>query len=83
MLNFEKVRGKDPFPDFEINVEEFISVKGYKAQGNQLTSKKIKKVELKELLPYVDSNEKNINEIEVLNEEHISSDNESQIKMDI
>ena len=83
MLNFEKVRGKDPFPDFEINVEEFISVKGYKAQGNQLTSKKIKKVELKELLPYVDSNEKNINDIEVLNEEHISSDNESQIKMDI
>ena len=83
MLNFEKVRGKVPFPDFEINVEEFISVKGYKAQGNQLTSKKIKKVELKELLPYIDSNEENINEIEVLNEEHISSDNESQIKMDI
>ena len=24
MLNFEKVRGKGPFPDFEINVEEFI-----------------------------------------------------------
>jgi len=83
ILNFEKIRGKEAFPAFEINVEEFISVKGYKAQGNQLTSKKIKKVELKEVLPYVDSNEKSINEIEVLNEEHISSDNESQIKMDI
>ena len=83
MLKFEKNRGKSAFPDFEINVEEFISIKGYKAQGNQLTSKKIKKVELKEVLPYVDSVEKNINEIEVLNEEHISSESESQIKMDI
>ena len=83
MLKFEKNKGKSAFPDFEINVEEFISIKGYKAQGNQLTSKKIKKVELKEVLPYVDSVEKNINEIEVLNEEHISSESESQIKMDI
>ena len=83
MLKFEKNRGKNPFPDFEINVEEFISVKGYKAQGNQLTSKKIKKIELKEALPYDSSIEGGVNEIEVLNEEHISSENQSQIKMDI
>ena len=83
MLKFEKNRGKKPFPDFEINVEEFISVKGYKAQGNQLTSKKIKKIELKEALPYDSSVEGDVNEIEVLNEEHISSENQSQIKMDI
>ena len=83
MLKFEKNRGKNPFPDFEINVEEFISVKGYKAQGNQLTSKKIKKIELKEALPYDSSVEGDLNEIEVLNEEHISSENQSQIKMDI
>ena len=83
MLKFEKNRGKNPFPDFEINVEEFISVKGYKAQGNQLTSKKIKKIELKEALPYDSSVEGDVNEIEVLNEEHISSENQSQIKMDI
>ena len=83
MLKFEKNRGKNPFPDFEINVEEFISVKGYKAQGNQLTSKKIKKIELKEALPYDSSIEGDVNEIEVLNEEHISSENQSQIKMDI
>jgi len=83
MLKFEKNRGKSPFPDFEINVEEFISVKGYKAQGNQLTSKKIKKIELKEALPYDSSVEGDVNEIEVLNEEHISSENQSQIKMDI
>ena len=82
-LKFEKTRGKEPFSDFEINVEEFINIKGYKAQGNQLSSKKIKKVELKEAMPYDDSIEKTVNEIEVLNEEHISSENESQIKMDI
>jgi len=83
LLKFEKIRGGKSFPDFELNVEEFINVKGYKAQGNQLSSKKIKKVELKEVLPYVDSVEKTLNDIEVLNEEHISSENESQIKMDI
>ena len=32
----------------EINAEEFISVKGFKALGNQLTDKKIKLIELKD-----------------------------------
>jgi len=83
LLKFEKMRGKNSFPDFEINVEEFINIKGFKAQGNQLSSKKIKKVELKETLPYDNSIENTINEIEVLNEEHLSSENDSQIKMNI
>ena len=83
LLKFEKIRGKNPFPDFEINVEEFINIKGFKAQGNQLSSKKIKKVELKESLPYEDLIEKPINEMEVLNEEYLSPENDSQIKMDI
>ena len=83
LLKFEKIRGKNPFPDFEINVEEFINIKGFKAQGNQLSSKKIKKVELKESMPYEDLIEKPINEMEVLNEEYLSPENDSQIKMDI
>ena len=83
LLKFEKIRRKKPFPDFEINVEEFINIKGFKAQGNQLSSKKIKKVELKESLPYEDLIEKPINEMEVLNEEYLSPENDSQIKMDI
>ena len=83
LLKFKKMRGKNSFPDFEINVEEFINIKGFKAQGNQLSSKKIKKVELKETLPYDNSIENTINEIEVLNEEHLSSENDSQIKMNI
>ena len=37
-----------------LNFEEFISVKGIKAQGNQLTSDKIKMINLLESLPYDD-----------------------------
>ncbi|MEK9614233.1 MAG: DNA gyrase/topoisomerase IV subunit A, partial [Flavobacteriaceae bacterium] len=51
-LIFEKPRGKEQPPNLEINAEEFISIKGFKALGNQLTNKKIKLVELKEALPY-------------------------------
>jgi len=83
LLKFEKIRGENPFPDFEINAEEFINIKGYKAQGNKLSFKKIKKVELKKALPYKASVEKTINEMEVLNEEYLSPENDSQIKMDI
>ena len=51
-LIFSKIRGKDPKPGEVINVEEFISVKGIKALGNQLTSEKIKQVNLLEPVPY-------------------------------
>src|SRR5210317_549311 len=47
----EKPRGKEQPEPLEINAEEFISVKGYKALGNQLTDKKIRSIELKEALP--------------------------------
>ncbi len=51
-LIFSKIRGKDPRPGEVINVEEFISVKGIKALGNQLTTEKIKQVNLLEPIPY-------------------------------
>lgn len=48
---FAKVKGvqKDAI---EVNFEEFIAVKGIKAQGNQLTNDKIKTINLLESLPY-------------------------------
>ena len=49
----------------EINVEKFISVKGFKALGNQLTDKKLKAVTLKEALPYEEIIEDVVTEIEV------------------
>ena len=67
----------------EINAEEFISVKGFKALGNQLTDKKIKKIALKEALNYELPEVQDVNEIEVEGEEAVSSENDdSQISLD-
>lgn len=52
-IEFAKTRGKDKLANREINIEEFTSVKGYKSIGRTLTENKIKKVEIKEPLPYV------------------------------
>ena len=43
-VEFIKPRGKDPKPNLEVNVEEFIAVKGIKAIGNQLTPEKVKSI---------------------------------------
>ncbi|WJS92796.1 DNA gyrase/topoisomerase IV subunit A [Flavobacterium johnsoniae] len=50
-LVFAKVKGvqKD---DLHIDVEDFIAVKGFKALGNQLTTDKLKQVNLLDPLPY-------------------------------
>ena len=53
-----------------LNFEEFIAVKGIKAIGNQLTTEKIKQVNLLEALPY---EEEKINDIEVNDEKNISN----------
>ena len=48
---FAKVKGVQK-EDLHIDVEDFIAVKGFKALGNQLTSDKLKQVNLLEPLPY-------------------------------
>ena len=81
---FEKPRGKDPIPNLEVDVENFISVKGFKAQGNLLTKKKIKRVELINSSKYEEIEQTNPLEIEVSNDETvIASDDTSQITLDI
>lgn len=45
-LEFVKERNKDQRPNEEINLEEFIAVKGLKAQGNTLTTYKVKSINL-------------------------------------
>ena len=83
-INFYKLKDKKAPESIEINIEDFISIKGYKAKGNQLTDKKIKNIEIKKLLPY---NEEKIDivEIEVKDEEKIEIEDKgtNQIKMDI
>ena len=51
-LVFIKLRNKDQRPNLRIVFEEFISVKGIKAQGNQLTPHKIKQVNTLQSLEY-------------------------------
>ncbi|MFT5958453.1 MAG: topoisomerase-4 subunit A, partial [Polaribacter sp.] len=52
-----------------VNFEEFIAVKGIKAQGNQLTTEKIKQVNLLEPLPFKEEEAIVSEEIEVVYEE--------------
>ncbi|UZO79966.1 DNA gyrase/topoisomerase IV subunit A [Aquimarina sp. ERC-38] len=49
---YNKLRGKDQKPNDEINLEEFIAVKGIKAHGNRLTTEKVKQINLLDPLPY-------------------------------
>ena len=52
-LIFIKEKGKERRKEI-INIEEFIAIKGEKALGNKLTSKKVKDINLTDPLPYVD-----------------------------
>ena len=66
----EIVFSKRSLENMEVNLEEFIAVKGIKALGNQLTGDKIKTVNLLESLPYEPPV---IKEVEVNDEEVIDS----------
>jgi len=73
----EVVFSKRSLDKKEINFEEFIAVKGIKAQGNQLTTDKIKQVNLLASLPYEEPEEQVVEEVEVVEEEVISTSEES------
>ena len=60
---FVKEKGKDRQTQI-INIEEFISVKGEKALGNKLTSKKVKEINLIDSLPYKEIIEQELEIIE-------------------
>ncbi len=51
-LVYNKLRGKEQRENDIVNIEEFISVKGIKALGNQLTTEKLKQINLVDPLPY-------------------------------
>ena len=60
---FVKEKGKDRQTEI-INIEEFIAVKGEKALGNKLTSKKVKEINLIDSLPYKEEIEQELEIIE-------------------
>ena len=60
---------KRSLENIEVNFEDFIAIKGIKAQGNQLTKDKIKQVNLLESLPFDEPEEPIVEEMEVIEEE--------------
>jgi topoisomerase IV subunit A len=68
-ISFAKQRGKDQKENLDVNLEEFITVKGIKALGNQITALKIRQINLLEPLPYEAPEEIPADEIEVVDEE--------------
>ncbi|KIA98859.1 DNA topoisomerase IV subunit A [Flavobacterium sp. KMS] len=74
-LVFAKVKGvqKD---NLYVDIEDFIAVKGFKALGNQLTSDKIKQVNLLDPLPYEEPKE------EVPEKPELSDDDSVETELD-
>mgnify|MGYP005621350675 FL=1 len=70
-LVYDKERNKEQRPNTSIDVEEFISIKGIKAQGNQLTGYKVKQINILESKVYDPPIEVSANEIEVIDENEI------------
>ena len=77
-IEFPKPRGKEAKPSQEIDIENFIAIKGIKALGNQLTSEKVKNINSKDPLPFEEPKSHNALEIEVVDEENVSTGAEEQ-----
>jgi topoisomerase-4 subunit A len=73
---FAKERGKDQKDSIQINLEEFIAVKGIKALGNQLTTEKVKQINLLEPLPFEAPEEIPAEELEVVDETEVEIESE-------
>ncbi|AUS06960.1 DNA gyrase/topoisomerase IV subunit A [Pseudotamlana carrageenivorans] len=83
---FAKERGKDRKDNLEVNLEEFIAIKGIGALGNQLTKDKVNQVNLMEPLPFEAPQEVHADDIEVVDETEVSDsenskDDETQTKL--
>ena len=72
-LVFNKPRGKEQPPNESVNVDEFISVKGMSAQGNQLTKSKVKQINWLESLPYEEPEITPAIEVEVVEENIVAA----------
>ena len=68
-VSFAKDRGKDRREDQIIDFEQFISVKGVSALGNQLTKLKVNQIDLLDPLPYEEPINTPAEEIDVVGEE--------------
>ncbi|WP_445747350.1 DNA gyrase/topoisomerase IV subunit A [Polaribacter sp.] len=67
----EVIFSKRNLDNLKVNLEDFIAIKGIKALGNQLTTEKIKQVNLLESLPFEELEEEIIEDVDVIDEEEI------------
>ena len=72
---FTKEKGKEK-ENLTVNLEEFISVKGIKALGNQLTTDKVKTINTLESLPYEEPQEEEA--VEDLGDEEMIASTENE-----
>ncbi len=72
-VEFTKERGKERKDNQQINLEEFIAVKGIAALGNQLTKEKVNQINLLDSIPYEAPEETPAIELEVFDEETLET----------
>ena len=75
---FNKIRNKTQKPNQVIELEQFISIKGIKAIGNQLSSEKIKQINTLEAIKYEPPIEMPADEIEVFDEKIVEDEDVGQ-----
>ncbi len=78
---FAKVKGEQK-ETIQVNLEDFIAVKGIKALGNQLTTDKVKQINLLEPLPFEEPKEPEPEKMEVTDEESVSDDIKTDLEDD-
>ena len=76
-IEFPKPRGKEAKDNESIDIEDFISIKGIKALGNQFITEKVKNINLLDPLPYEPVVPEKAEDIEVVDEEAIESNDEN------
>jgi topoisomerase-4 subunit A len=74
---YAKERGKDRRDNLEVNLEEFIAVKGIHALGNQLTRYKVNQINLLDPIPFEAPEDTPADELEVVDEEVVSEGGEA------
>jgi topoisomerase-4 subunit A len=73
---FVKERSKDRKENIELNIEDFISVKGINAMGNQLTKDKVLEINALSPLPYEEPEKLEAEDIEVIEEVEVEANSE-------
>jgi topoisomerase-4 subunit A len=74
---FAKKRGQEREENLEVNLEEFIAIKGITAMGNQLTKEKVLEINTLEPLPYEPPAPVVPEEIDVVDEEDLNDEMET------